>query len=84
MLFRPGMTRSGARQPGAVRSLNSHERQVFGPPTNGSSEPPAVTHCDGPEKLTQINCVADAPATGPRSQGPASSPNPSHHHHRCC
>ena len=41
MLFRPGMTRSGARQPGAVRSLNSHERQVFGPPTNGSSEPKA-------------------------------------------
>ena len=39
MLFRPGMTRSGARQPGAVRSLNTHERQVFGPPTNDRSEP---------------------------------------------
>ena len=42
MVVRPGMTRSGARQPGAARSLNTHERQVFGPPTNGRSEPQAA------------------------------------------
>ena len=42
MVVRPGMTRSGTRQPGAARSLKSHERQIFDPPTKGSSKPPAA------------------------------------------
>ncbi len=41
MLFRPGGTRSGARQPGAARSHHTRERQVSGAKTNGSYEPTA-------------------------------------------
>ena len=43
MPFRPGMTRSGARQPGAVRSHNTHERQVSAKQTNDQNEAIAST-----------------------------------------
>ena len=42
MVVRPGMTRSGARQPGAARSLSTHDRQLSGQKTKDSSEPPAA------------------------------------------
>ncbi len=42
MLFRPGMTWSGARQPGAARSRNIYDWQLRGQKTKDSQEPPAA------------------------------------------
>ena len=45
VVVRPGMIRSGVRQPGAARTHSTHERQVSGKVPKGNSEPKSASSC---------------------------------------
>ena len=64
MVFRPGGTRSGARQPGAVRSHNTPERQVSAASPKGSNEPLCQAFHNGHYEKTPVMRSSSAASAG--------------------